>query len=198
MHFWQVSNIDSVNNLEFPRQIQLIKRLRFLSFLINDVVLVGSIGAILYLLIQSLGITLPLLSNIKYQPITPVLFVFTSITLLFGAKRHQLNSERNTEKESRPWYIIWIPIMLAEITALVGFLNMLSLMRDGLPSFLYLSPFSGFCFFLIGLSLIPPFTGIRHRFLYNFVESFNGRTTDFGSVYSGSNPGSTTHKKVPF
>lgn len=30
------------------------------------------------------------------------------------------------------------------------------------------------------------------------AESFKGRTTDFGSVYLGSNPGSAAHEKAGF
>lgn len=160
----EITNAYSFTNIEFPRQTKLIKRLRYVSFIINDIILFGSFVAITLWLINALGIKIDLLDMLTIPPFIPILFIFAGSSLLFGAKRHLLSKHYDADKEDHNWWSPWIPIALAGLTAVGGLINLLHLTDSGTLSFLHTSTYGGFCFFLIGLALIPPFTHILHRF----------------------------------
>lgn len=151
-------------DIEFPRQNLLIKRLRYISFFINDIVLISAVIALIGYFTSFFGIGIPIVLDLNIQPATTVLFVLCGIVLLFGAKRHQLNSHKDDEMKKGAWWRTSLPITFAGVTALIALLNLSSIVNAGLFAFLYISPFASFCFLLIGLALIPPFTKIPHRF----------------------------------
>jgi hypothetical protein len=152
------------HTIHFPRQIALIKRLRVLSFIINDITLLLSFLVIIVWLTDIPGIKTLFFQQLAIYPFTPVLFIFSCIPLLFGAKRHLISTHEDAEKTEYPLWIFVIPIIFASTTALLGFINFLNLTNSGIFSMFHVSSFAGLCFFLIGLALIPPYTQIPHRF----------------------------------
>lgn len=154
----------SFENINFPRQTGLIKKLRYVSFFINDIVLLVSIFVFIAWVAHLPVIAEYLFENLKIYPMVSILFILCGSSLLFGAKRHHINSHHDTEKDDSPWWQTWIPITLAVITAVIGFMNVFQVTNSEFLSFFHTSPFAGFCFSLIGLALIPPFTQISHRF----------------------------------
>jgi len=167
--------IHQFTGIHFPRQIGLIKKLRYVSFIINDVTLILSLFTLI------VGVTnIPLLRNVIFYtlgvfPFTPVLFIFSSIVLFFGAKRHQFDTHYDAEEEKRPWWEFGIPLFFAALVAGVGFMDFTDITNNGIVSIFHSSPYTGFCFFLLGLALIPPYTRIAHRFhitqLFVFIVS---------------------------
>lgn len=159
----EVTSVSSLATIEFPRRTRLIKRLRAISFIINDITLFASFLVILLWLAELLSVS-NFFSKLAVAPFTPVLFIVASLPLLFGAKRHLISTDQDAEKEDRPWWSIPIPVFLASITALLGLINIFPLTTTGLLTVFHISSYAGFCFFLIGIALIPPFTRIHHRF----------------------------------
>lgn len=160
----ELSSPNSFADVHFPQRTALIKKLRFVSFLINDFILISSV---FMLVIWSLRI--PVLVDLFFTrfaalPFASVLFILTGLALLFGAKRHVMSVQDTQKDASLPWWNTWIPVLLATLTAIFGFINFLHLTHDGVLSLFRTSSFGGLCFFLSGLALIPPFTRILHRF----------------------------------
>lgn len=161
--------------IHFPRQVVLIKKLRYFSFIINDITLLVS----LFTLIVE-ATKFPILWNLFFYklvvfPFTPVLFIFSSIVLFFGAKRHQIETHYDTEVEKRPLWEYAVPLFFAIVVAVVGFCDFANFTNIGRLSIIHSSSFTGFCFFILGLALIPPYTKIPHRFhitqLFIFIVS---------------------------
>ncbi len=171
-------DIPAFQDIHFPRQISIIKKFRYISFIINDITLVVAFLAILIWLTNFFDLKTMLFQKLGVYPFTPILFIFSGIPLLFGAKRHLINTHFDAEKEERPWWVFGVPLLFAVIIAGIGFLNFISLTNGGVFSLFHTSSYTGFCFFLIGLALIPPFTAIPHRFhatqlLIFFVSGIN-------------------------
>jgi hypothetical protein len=154
----------SFANIHFPQRTNLIKKLRYVSFIINDIILIASVLVFLVWIFNLQGINVFLFRNLTIFPFSSVLFLFSGIVLLFGAKRHLMRTHEETEKEEYPWWNTWIPIFLAAITAALGLINLVQFNNIGVLSLFRVSPAEGLCFFLVGLGLIPPFTRILHRF----------------------------------
>lgn len=155
---------NNFQNIHFPRQVDLVKKLRVISFIINDITLLVSLLVILYSFISFFG-----LNNFFQQQqilylFTPVLFIFSAIPLFFGAKKHLIDTHRDAAEENRPWWEYVAPIFFASLTAFFGFINFIGLTNNGALAMFHISEVTGFCFFLVGLALIPPFTQIPHRF----------------------------------
>lgn len=154
----------SLVTIEFPRQTTLIKRLRYISFAIDDVVLLLSALALFIFTTNIFGLKVSFLDTLAISPCIPVLFILSGTTLLFGAKRHLISIHHATEEEAEPKWLTLIPIALAGVTTAIGFINVVQITNTGVVSLFHTSIYGGFCFFLIGLALIPPFTHILHRF----------------------------------
>jgi hypothetical protein len=148
--------------IQFPRRIVLIDRLRQISFIVNDITIAVSFLTLFIWVTNLFGIRYFIFQLQALHPFTPVLFIFSGIPLLFGAKTHLANNNATIEK--LPRWVYTIPIFFAVITGIFGLLNFLHLTFFGLITVFHIAPFTGFCFFLIGLALIPPFTQIHHRF----------------------------------
>lgn len=148
-----------LENFHFPRQLALIKRLRGISFFINDVTLFASFITILLWAINMLWVHALPFNDFVY-PTTALLFILSGIPLLFGAKRHLLQTHHDATEEKRPWWEFGVPIMCAVLTALLGLVSISGSINPGFR----LSSVVGVSFLLIGLSLLPPFTRIPHRF----------------------------------
>lgn len=153
----------SFGNVHFPQRTSFIKKLRYVSFIITDGIIFCSLLIFLVWIFNIPIIEIFLFQELTLLPFSSVLFIIASIPLLFGAKRHLLNSSDDTEKEVYPIWHTWVPIFFAATTAIVGFINM-TLLSNGALAFLQISFFEGVCFFLLGLALIPPFTRLPHRF----------------------------------
>jgi hypothetical protein len=161
----------SLATIHFPQRTTLIKQLRFASFLINDVILVASVLLLTIWLLDIPVLSTFLFEKLAFSPFIAVLFILSSLPLLFGAKRH-LSGTEDVTSEVHHWWSTLIPISLATVVAVLGFINILQLNDIALLSFSRVSPLVGFYFFLIGLSLIPPFTRILHRFHYTQLLIF--------------------------
>lgn len=160
----EVTTPGALSTIHFPRQIGLIKALRYVSFVINDITLLVSLLALFAWATNfSFAHTL-LFHTLAVFPFTPVLFIFAGIVLLFGAKRHLLGTHFDAEIEKRPWWSFGVPLFFATIVAVVGFMDVANLMNIGILALLHSSPYTGFCFSLLGLALIPPYTRIPLRF----------------------------------
>ena len=163
---------NSFANIHFPQRIDLIKKLRYGSFIINDIILLVSFLIFLIWILGIPSLTSLFFHTLSISPFSSVLFMLSGVTLLFGAKRHLISSHEDTEKENHAWWNTYIPLLLAGITALMGFLNFLHIIGFVMPAIFRMPVFSGLSFFLIGVSLIPPFTRILHRFHYTQFLQF--------------------------
>lgn len=179
-------------NINFPRQISLIKTLRYVSFAVNDFILFLGFFIGFVWIFRIPGAYEKLFHKLHIYPFSSVLFLLSGAVLLFGAKRHLISSHKDAEKDESPWWNTWIPITLAAITAVFGFINLAQLSHAGLLSFFRISPFGGLCFFLTGLALIPPYTRILHRFhitqLFMFIISGLGIFVIWENVYQMFSP----------
>jgi len=156
--------VPQFTDIHFPRQIGLIKKLRYISFIMNDVTLLLSFLSLFVWATNFLDMNALLFQRLALAPFTPLLFIFSSIPLLFGAKRHLINTHYDAEKEERLWWIFGVPILFAAAVAVLGFINFIHLTDLGILSIFHTSSYTGFCFFLLGLALIPPYTSITYRF----------------------------------
>lgn len=181
------STIQVFTNVHFPQRISLIKNLRYFSFLINDMVLIGS-GIIFF----GWLITIPSLKDFLFQklaviPSSAIPFILLGTSLFFGAKRHIPNANEQSEIHY-PWWSTLIPILLASSASLLGLTSFLVL-DNNVPiiSAVHMPSIVGLCFFLIGIALIPPFTRIPHRFhitqLLIFVVSGLSMFVVFENIY---------------
>ncbi len=151
----------SLDTIDFPRRTNLIKQLRYASFIINDILILGSLVVLIAWVINFPSFNFFLFQKLAIVPSSAVLFMLSGLPLFFGAKRH-LTYDKDP-KTNYPWWNTWIPVSLAALTFVGGLIQMLQLPL-GIMSFFHTSSFVGLCFCLIGLSLIPPFTRIPHRF----------------------------------
>lgn len=158
------TSADTFRKVHFPRQLKLIKRLRIISFLINDITLIVSFLILLLWVSDLFGMRQLFFRQQVLYPLTPALFIFSCIALFFGARQHLLDTHHDAEKEERPWWNFGVPILFAAMTAILGFLNFIQVTNSGFLALFHISAVTGCCFFLIGLALIPPFTRIPHRF----------------------------------
>jgi FtsZ-binding cell division protein ZapB len=159
-----MTEVRKFTDIHFPRQIGLIKRLRFFSFIINDITLLVSFFILIAAVTDFSILRILFIPKLTVSPFTPVLFIFLSIVLFFGAKRHQIDSHFDADIEKRPWWEFGVPLILAALVAIAGFNDLAQFTNTGLLSIFHSSPYTGFCFFLLGLALIPPYTRIPHRF----------------------------------
>lgn len=159
-----MQEISTTAAFHFPRQIGLIKRLRYISFIINDITLLVSSLALLILITNFTNLKILIFQKYAVFPITPVLFILSGIVLLFGAKRHLVTTHYDADKELHPWWTFGIPIFFAEVVGFLGLVNFTNLTNGGILSLLHASLYTGFCFFLLGFALIPPYVLIPHRF----------------------------------
>src|SRR6185437_7845099 len=188
-----MAEVHQFATIHFPRQVGLIKRLRHFSFIINDITLLVSLLTLL------IGATnFPFLHAFFFQklavyPFTPVLFILSSIVLFFGAKRHQADTHYDSEVENRPWWEFIIPLFFAVLVAAVGFIDFANVTHAGILSIFHSSAYTGFCFFILGLALIPPYTSISHRFhithLLIFIVSALNVFIILESIYQLFSPG---------
>ncbi len=160
----EIQKPDSFENIHFPQRTILIKRLRIVSFFINDFVLALSFLVLAVWIVGPSAMRTFLFQNLHISPFIAILFICSGAPLLFGAKRHLIQAGKNTEKEEYPWWNTLFPIFFAGLTALLGIFNVAHFENVGVLSFVQVSPYEGVCFLLIGLALIPPFTRILHRF----------------------------------
>lgn len=152
----------SFTAIHFPQRSDVIRRLRLISFVVNDIILFVSLLIFLVWIFHIPTINNVLFGGFGVSPFSSVLFILSGCSLLFGAKRHLMSAHESMSKDA--WYNTYIPVILCCITAFLGLFNFLHVTL--LPSFIKIPSFSGFCFFLIGVALIPPFTRILHRFHY--------------------------------
>lgn len=160
----ELSNTYSFADIHFPQRTSLIKKLRYVSFAINDSILILSLFVFLVWVFHVPSIGSLLFHKLGISPFTSVLFILSGSSLFFGAKRHLMDTHKDAEKDDSSWWNTWIPIFLAVITAVFGLVNVVRITEAGALSLFRTSFFGGFCFFIIGLSLVPPFTRIIHRF----------------------------------
>lgn len=156
--------IHQFTEIHFPRQISLIKRLRYFSFIINDITIFTSLFTLIVAVTNIPILRILIFHTLGVFPFTPVLFIFSSIVLFFGAKRHQIDTHYDAEVEKRPWWEFGIPLLFAAIVAVVGFIDLIGFTNTGIVSIFHASSYTGFCFFLLGFALIPPYTRLPHRF----------------------------------
>ncbi len=159
-----MQEIHQFAGFQFPRQIGLIKKLRFVSFIINDITITVSLLTFLFWVINVPFLQNIIIHTLVVYPFTPVLFIFSGLVLLFGAKRHQTDTNYDVETEKSSWWEFGIPLIFATLVALVGFIDFANFTNVGILSIFHSSSYTGFCFFLLGLALIPPYTSIPHRF----------------------------------
>jgi hypothetical protein len=158
----QTTSQYSFKGIYLPKRKLLTDRLQIASFAINDTVLIISISFLFVWFINIFGGNIVLPDQFSISPLGRMLFIFSSISVFFSAKKHIYSPDQKHLK--RLTWILLIPIFFASITALFGFLSFTRLTSlFGMP-FVQTTQYSGFCFFLIGLALIPPFTRISHRF----------------------------------
>jgi hypothetical protein len=153
----------SLTNIHFPQRISLVKKLRIISFGMNDCVMAASFVVVGAWITHIQPLASLFFTTAHIVPFAAFLFLLSGVTLLFGAKRHLLETQQDAAVDTTVWWQIVLPIVFAGVTALVGLVNFLRVVPQPL-FFAHLSSFGGLCFFLIGLSLIPPFTRIPHRF----------------------------------
>ena len=167
--------VHQFTTIHFPRQISLIKKLRYVSFIINDIALVVSLFTLIVAVTNFPVLRRLIFHTLAVFPFTPVLFIFSSIVIFFGAKRHQIDTHYDSEVEKRPLWNFAIPLFFAVIVTAVGFINFTNITNTGIVSIFRSSQYTGFCFFLLGLALIPPYTRLPHRFhitqLFIFIVS---------------------------
>src|SRR4051812_5772946 len=109
--------------IHFPRRIGLIKKLRYISFIINDITILVSL---LVLVAQAINFTFAqalIFHTLAVFPFTPVLFIFSGIVLLFGAKRRQIGTHYDAEIEKLPWWNFGIPLFFAVAVVVSGFID---------------------------------------------------------------------------
>lgn len=157
------TNTYSLASIHLPQRKTVTKRLQELSFILNDIVLAAAFLFLVLWIIHAHVFNFPVLVFFRVYPLASVLFIFSGLSLLFSAKKHVFNPQTNTKIVENPWST-WIPILLGTLTAALGLLNVTHLNNGTILQGLYLSQYGGFCFFLIGLALIPPHTTIPHRF----------------------------------
>jgi hypothetical protein len=166
----EVLSAEALANIHFPQRTDLIKRLRRISFVINDIVLLIAILLLLAWIINIPSLSTFLFGKLAIYPFSSVLYILSGTTLLFGAKRHLMSTHEDAKEDKDSWWRTWIPLSLAAITAVLGFANVAHLTDAGVLSLFHVAPIGGLCFFLIGIALIPPFTRVRHRF--HFTQFF--------------------------
>jgi len=154
---------NSFMDVHFPQRIKLIRNLRYVSFFINDIILAGS-----FIVLFAWVTKIPLLMDFLFQKLTivpssSILFIFAGIALFFGARRH-ISDNDESPTEHYFWWNIWVPVFFSSATAFFGLINVLKLHTIAIFSIFHMPYVAGFCFLLLGLALIPPFTRIKHRF----------------------------------
>ena len=159
-----MEKVQQFTSIHFPRQISLIKKLRYISFIINDLTLLVSLVTLLVWVINVSFLQTLIIHTLGVNPFTPVLFIFSGIVVLFGAKRHLIDTHYDAEVDKRLWWEFGIPLFFAVLVAVIGLIDFADVTHAGLLAVFHSSAYTGFCFFLLGLALIPPYTRILHRF----------------------------------
>lgn len=147
--------------IHFPQRLVLIRNLKRVSFLINDIVLFVS-SVVFFAWITNVAVLkIFLFEKLHITPESSVLFMLMGVSLLFGARRH-LNDKNDAKRVKFPWWNTIFPIFFTGISLILGLAGLIKVSDMGLG--LRITPIEGMCFFILGLSLIPPFTRIPHRF----------------------------------
>lgn len=148
-------------DIHLPQRKALTSRLQQLSFIINDIILAISLLALLGWCSSLFFKRTTIIETLHVYPFAFVQFLLVGSSLLFSAKRHFFNPKDNTLVKQPGWTII-APILFAAMAAVFGFIDF-SHLNQVFPA-VSTTAFSGFCFFIIGLALIPPHTRLPHRF----------------------------------